>query len=114
MKEAERAIPSHLLCPRTVPQFRIARGHRPRLQLERDAVVHEEKAIVVAIVAVVADAVADIQKAAVREREGHSRRKVSKEVLAAEPIHDDAHVGMQGLLIACQDSGFRANPRVFA
>src|SRR5262249_38426375 len=58
-------------------------------------------------IAIVANAIADVEQAAVRKRDRYTRREVSQPVLAAEPIRDDAGFGVNRLLVTQDDSGSR-------
>src|SRR5687767_6114789 len=84
------------------------------IDLERDAVVNEQKAIVVSVVTVVADTVADIQQAAVRQRKRYARRQIAEEVLPAEPVDDDRNFRMHRLFIAENDTGLWTCPGVLS
>ena len=71
--------------------------------LERDAVIGEEISVLRCVgifPAVVSQAVADIQKAATGKSERDTRRKVSEEILAAEPIGHNAGFGVNRLLVS--------------
>ena len=63
-----------------------------RSLLKRDPVIDKQEPIVVSVVAVVADAVADVQGAILRKSEGESRCEVAKSILAAEPVRHYVNV----------------------
>src|SRR5262245_8785826 len=54
-------------------------GAKRRRVLERYPVVDEQKAVVVSVIAVIADAVSDIQQTAVRKGERHTWSEIAEE-----------------------------------
>ena len=86
---------------------------RERQFLECDSVVHEQQAVIVAVVAIVTDAVTDVEQTAVWQRERNSGRKVAKEILSAKPVRDDCYLRVNRLFVSGDNSRLRPSPRGF-
>src|SRR4030095_9292459 len=80
--------------------------------LKRDPVIDKQEPIVVSVVAVVAEAVADTDDAILRKCERESGCEVAKRILAAEPVRHNVNAWVNWLLITNNSSWPRSNPVV--
>ena len=80
--------------------------------LKRDPVIDKQEPIVVSVVAVVAEAIPDIQDSILRKCESKSGREVAKNIFAAEPVRHNVNARVNWLLITNNGSRPRSNPDV--
>src|SRR5215831_1233776 len=78
-----------------------------RRRSKRDAVVDKQRVI---LPTGVADAVAGIQRARLRNRKSEARSDITKPVLAAEPIHHEIDLAADRLFVTCDGPALVAVP----
>src|SRR5262245_39241003 len=80
--------------------------------LKRDPVIDKQEPIVVSVVAIIAEAVADIQHTIFRKCERESWCEVAKRIFSSEPVRHNLNVWVNRLLITDNSSRPRSNPVV--